>query len=991
MDQSIEALQTYNGGIIFVSYLIAVIGALTTLELLQRRTHIRGYYNWFLLFAAACSMGGVGIWSMHFIGNNSLTITLDNGDRYQLSYSAGFTFASLMVAILTMFLAFTFVGITEEARVARIIPSGVIAGFGIVSMHYLGQVAIDFFQMRNRIAFVIGASIIAVCAVTAALFIFFKLREQWENQWYKRLGCAMLMGVAVCGMHYTALVGTMYYPGDSHTGPPTPVLPTAALIGIISAIVVAGCIILFVIVAKAKIENSKLPFQKKPQKRLILDTIFFDTNGRILVKVDGVVPMKEILSELPENDFHEKFASNHPLFIRLFETTMQWSRSENKADYQHSNADSLLQDTQPTANLAAYNAINDSFIQAAHELMEELRFQHLSDLGFLFDSVMNTNTISKKSMFSQEPKKLPVIRRTSSTASWLLTSLNSKDTQKTNVQQQQQQQQRRTSSFSASTPENATVIDIFNTPLDQVSPANNSLTVRDANSEDRHIFLVKKIDSNKDLVNLLSIGFRFAEPVFISKTMSEKLKVPSEYMLNYFRDMQQMTETAATMYTPIKSSGYSVYSSPTFRKQLDLKNSEVRSGVFVGLFALVEDQENSNQVPYFIVDKEKRYTFPMVQLALENGSKPTVLTRQQKNTILSLSGQSLANISNIDSSNPNKSKQSFTEDEHTEDSHNFSPVSTQQSIGSVRTLIDTTSFSSNSASFPAYGSNSSKSTVPTMDLEDANAQFIRSLEAAAKSLINASSYGKPLATSAKLYGDVLDIPAFSLRAGQCQLILFRAHITTPGTRFAINQTLTETIKCTPFPMYRSFTHHITQVALERYRAEESKYKAPASYLTQQRLYQSTAARNKDLQQIEDIDDALSMNQNEDDEDDNKHQHEHLNEHALTAYRPAPKGEPSPLQPPPIPQAFSSLPPPPRVKRNKFAFPSNIGSLDISHLSKDFLPNMLKGANNIPLSPVPPSSAAGSESFTEAPIVLNLLPANARFWWLNNMYEETFNI
>lgn len=128
MDQSIEALQTYNGGIIFVSYLIAVIGALTTLELLQRRTHIRGHYNWFLLFAAACSMGGVGIWSMHFIGNNSLTITLDNGDRYQLSYSAGFTFASLVVAILTMFLAFTFVGITEEARVARIIPSGVIAG-----------------------------------------------------------------------------------------------------------------------------------------------------------------------------------------------------------------------------------------------------------------------------------------------------------------------------------------------------------------------------------------------------------------------------------------------------------------------------------------------------------------------------------------------------------------------------------------------------------------------------------------------------------------------------------------------------------------------------------------------------------------------------------------------------------------------------------------------------------------------------------------------
>lgn len=73
-------------------------------------------------------MGGVGIWCMHFIGNNSLTITFDNGDKYQLSYSPGFTFTSLIVAILVMFLAFAFVGITEEAEIKRILPSGILAG-----------------------------------------------------------------------------------------------------------------------------------------------------------------------------------------------------------------------------------------------------------------------------------------------------------------------------------------------------------------------------------------------------------------------------------------------------------------------------------------------------------------------------------------------------------------------------------------------------------------------------------------------------------------------------------------------------------------------------------------------------------------------------------------------------------------------------------------------------------------------------------------------
>lgn len=73
-------------------------------------------------------MGGVGIWSMHFIGNNSLTIRMATGEEHYLTFAAGFTFASLFVAIGAMFLAFAFVGITEEAKMKRIIPSGTVAG-----------------------------------------------------------------------------------------------------------------------------------------------------------------------------------------------------------------------------------------------------------------------------------------------------------------------------------------------------------------------------------------------------------------------------------------------------------------------------------------------------------------------------------------------------------------------------------------------------------------------------------------------------------------------------------------------------------------------------------------------------------------------------------------------------------------------------------------------------------------------------------------------
>lgn len=63
----------------------------------------------------------------------------------------------------------------------------------------LGQFAIEYFHVYYKAPYVVGAVIIACTAVTAALWIFFKLREHWMNQWYKRLGCAIVMAVAVCG------------------------------------------------------------------------------------------------------------------------------------------------------------------------------------------------------------------------------------------------------------------------------------------------------------------------------------------------------------------------------------------------------------------------------------------------------------------------------------------------------------------------------------------------------------------------------------------------------------------------------------------------------------------------------------------------------------------------------------------------------------------------------------------------------------------------
>ena len=72
----------------------------------------------------------------------------------------------------------------------------------------------------------------------------------------------------------------------------------------------------------------------------------------------------------------------------------------------------------------------------------------------------------------------------------------------------------------------------FNTGND--SKTDVTLSSRDFNDEDKHIFLVRKIECPKDLNSLMASGYRFAEPVFIAKIMGDKLRIPSDYVLCYF-------------------------------------------------------------------------------------------------------------------------------------------------------------------------------------------------------------------------------------------------------------------------------------------------------------------------------------------------------------------------------------------------------------------------------------------------------------------------
>ncbi|EIE84171.1 hypothetical protein G6F46_007171 [Rhizopus delemar] len=730
------AVQNYNGGIIVVSYLISVVGAQTTLELLTQRTHIHGLYNWFLLAAAAFVMGAVGIWSMHFIGNQSLTLWV-NESAYQLSYKSGYTFASLVVAIACMFLAFAFVGISEKAQLSRIVPSGIFTGLGIVCMHYVGQFAIDYFIIVYKTGYVIGAAIIACVAVTAALYLFFKLREKWMSLWYKRLGCAMLMAMAVCGMHYTALVGTTFHLPPSNAPPPKPKLSPAALIGIISAIVVVACAALIYISLKANIQNV---YRNKTNRRLILDYVLFDPTGRVLVKVDGTVPMEQVVDDLNAHASTKGFNANHPLFLRLFQTSLSTATLPSSPA---SNPRSP-----PSASETLFDSIQSQFTDAVQHLQRELRLDPSTDLGLLTDLIVTANTIHPSSLIQKgsEILRRPRTRETRKQSGLPLADESRQGADQAGSvlapwpnQQQPEDEENGMKEVRRSLSTMAISIDSLR------------LSVEDSDGEDMHLFLTQRLTNEKDMSRLLSQGYRFADPVFISKTMADRLRVPVDVMRHCFFDLQQLTNAADA-----------ILQTATEAKSL------------MGVLVLVREGREVR----VLVDRVRRHAIPFKELVLEGA-----LEKEEVEFIHSLQGHSLLDLTHLAQKAPGE-------------------------------------------------------------------RLAGALTLAAQQLLDLGTYSKPLYQTAVLQPTVIDVPAFGLTAGPCQLLLFTTVVHTPGSAVAVNRSLDEPFKCIPLALYRALGPYLTDRAAQAYPSPSRPYSR------QQQLYQqaglseqaSSEALSKDLLQ-----------------------------------------------------------------------------------------------------------------------------------------------
>src|SRR3982074_2771329 len=227
---------THDPYLVALSIFVAAFASYTALDLGGRVAVARGLARRVWLVAAAITMGG-GIWSMHFVAMLAFIMPIP------MSYDIGLTTLSLVVAIFVTGGAFYVIS-RQSTSPLRLVFSGIFM-VGIITMHYTGMTAMrGHAELSYDRLFVALSLVIAIGASTAALWLAFRTTDAGQH-----LVAAVVMGVAISGMHYTAMRAAIF---TAH-GPVHEAQVNASLDQTSLALAVAG--ITFIILALASVAS----------------------------------------------------------------------------------------------------------------------------------------------------------------------------------------------------------------------------------------------------------------------------------------------------------------------------------------------------------------------------------------------------------------------------------------------------------------------------------------------------------------------------------------------------------------------------------------------------------------------------------------------------------------------------------------------------------------------------------------------------------------
>ncbi len=297
---------TYSIGLVVLSFLISVLASYTALVLSVRvpLTLKRTRLLW--LLGGTIAMG-TGIWATHFVAMLAFHLPIP------INYDFPTTLLSLLYAIGASGIAL-WLWNCASSNLLIMLCGGACMGLAIAWMHYTGMSAM---RLQAHIAYdlrLVCLSIgIAIIASLVALLLAFRLQSRHSNPpFWLKFGSAVVMGIAICGMHYTGMWATHFVYQTALPIEPSYTINRSLLAIAVSltALFILSLILLISVfdqrLALQLVQQQVLQRNEEHFRSLIRDlqvgVLLVDTDARILVSnqaaMDLVCPGQALTSEL---------------------------------------------------------------------------------------------------------------------------------------------------------------------------------------------------------------------------------------------------------------------------------------------------------------------------------------------------------------------------------------------------------------------------------------------------------------------------------------------------------------------------------------------------------------------------------------------------------------------------------------------------------------------------------------------------------------------
>lgn len=228
-----------------LSYALSVLGSLLglTCAVRVREAKSSAQRAWWVMLAA-WAIGGTAIWSMHFMAMLGFSVV-----GQQIRYDVALTAASAIIAVVAVGIGLSIAALGRPA-LFKIVIGGIFAGLGVAGMHYTGMAAMRVDADIHYDTVRVGLSIaIAVVAATVAFWLAVNVRGTLAI-----IGSALVMGVAVNGMHFT---GMSAMSAHEHPTPGDPSGATASnlLVPIVLAVILVVIALIYAVLAAPNEED----------------------------------------------------------------------------------------------------------------------------------------------------------------------------------------------------------------------------------------------------------------------------------------------------------------------------------------------------------------------------------------------------------------------------------------------------------------------------------------------------------------------------------------------------------------------------------------------------------------------------------------------------------------------------------------------------------------------------------------------------------------